>query len=204
MIDQKTFNRGLALLASMLGGKEIDEPMAKFYYRTLDSLMTTEQFTMAVYAVAATERFFPSPAVLLDKVTPLTVVQPKPADAAKLEGASIFDRIPHECGTYSPLGIVIDEQRVRAVFGEQGVMAFRGIGGNKRYRTMTETAEPWARQQFADAYATAVGMLAARGDLQLPTAIDSRTAALIGTVAARLALPKRSANRQLDSGTSTA
>ena len=185
-------------------GKEVDKPLAKLYFKTLNPLLTTDQFTYAVHAVAATERFFPSPGVLLDKIMPQSAAPPKPADTAKVEGSMIFDRIPQECGIYSPAGIVIDERVVRDKFGEQAVMAFRAIGGIKRYRELMEQSEPWARKDFADAYATAVGTMLARGDLALPTAVDQRILPLIESLAARLALPKRAANRQLDSGTSTA
>ena len=203
-IDPLQFEAGLAMLAKSLGNATIDPPTTRFYYSVLNPVMTTEQFTQAIQLASLTERFWPSPGVLLDKVMPPSVAAPKPADTAKLEGGTLFDRIQRECGEYSPYGVVIHEEAVRQLAGEAAVMAFRAIGGTSRYRTLTETSEPWARREFADAYATAVGTLIARGDLQLSGPTDSRVVMLTALIASRLALPSRTVGRHDGSGTPAA
>lgn len=200
-IDAKQFAAGMSLLADTYG-KLVEAPLAAFYKQTLDPLMTTEEFVAAVHAVAATERFWPTPAVLVDKVRPGC---PKPADAAKLEGAEIFDRIRSECGHYTPLGVRVDVVTVETVFGTPAVMALRAIGGPVRYRYLTETNEAFVRKDFADAYATALGILVARGETpQGQLSADPRVTLLIAAVAPKLVLPKTRTSRQLSSGNQAA
>jgi hypothetical protein len=200
-IDAKQFAAGMSVLAATFG--KLFEPVeADFYKATLDPFLTTEQFVTAIYATAATERFWPSPAVILDKVIPSHA---KAADALKLEGARLFDVIRDQCGEHTPNGIRISADMVAQVAGPAAVMALRAIGGSNRYRGLTDDKEPWARKEFADAYATAVGVIAGRGDDPKTLAhVDPRVSLLVAALAPKLSLPSARSNRQLGNGGSSA
>lgn len=67
MIDREAFAQGMGRLGGAFG-REIDGPVAAFYFDILSPQLTTEEWAEAVTRAAAQETFWPSPAVLLAKV----------------------------------------------------------------------------------------------------------------------------------------
>lgn len=66
MIDKAVFAEGMGQLGGAFG-REIDGPVSRTYYGILSAQLDTEQFTKAVLLTIASERFWPSPAVILEK-----------------------------------------------------------------------------------------------------------------------------------------
>lgn len=66
MISKAVFAEGMGQLGGAFG-REIDEPVTRMYYAILSPAMSNEQFVAAVTETVSTERFWPSPAVLLEK-----------------------------------------------------------------------------------------------------------------------------------------
>lgn len=64
MIDKEIFAQGMGQLGGAFG-REIDGPVSKMYYGILSQRLTTEQFTAGIVTTIASERFWPSPAVIL-------------------------------------------------------------------------------------------------------------------------------------------
>lgn len=67
MIDKDTFARGMGVLGGAFG-REVDGAVAVEYFRVLSAELSTAEFEEAVRLTIATERFWPSPAVLLSKI----------------------------------------------------------------------------------------------------------------------------------------
>lgn len=64
MIDREAFAQGMGQLGGAFG-REIDGPVSKMYYGILSPKLSSAQWAAAVTQVVATERFWPSPAVIL-------------------------------------------------------------------------------------------------------------------------------------------
>lgn len=64
MIDRGVFIAGMATLAGSFG-REMDEGLQRAYYAVLSPELSTAQFEGAVAETMKCERFWPSPAVLL-------------------------------------------------------------------------------------------------------------------------------------------
>lgn len=67
MIEKNRFQVGMAILAGAFA-REVDKAVLRAYYAVLSPKLTTEQFAHAVQRAMESERFWPSPAVLLEKV----------------------------------------------------------------------------------------------------------------------------------------
>lgn len=66
MIDKAVFAEGMGQLGGAFG-REIDGPVSRMYYAILSPALSNEQWVEAVTETVKTERFWPSPAVLLEK-----------------------------------------------------------------------------------------------------------------------------------------
>jgi hypothetical protein len=67
MIDSEVFIQGMGQLGGAFG-REIDGPVTKMYFGILTKELTSAEFVEAVTRTIATERFWPSPAVIISKV----------------------------------------------------------------------------------------------------------------------------------------
>lgn len=66
MIDKETFAIEMGLLAGTYR-YDADTPVLQSYYAALSPHLTTDQFIAACRAVQSSERFWPAPAVILEK-----------------------------------------------------------------------------------------------------------------------------------------
>ena len=64
MIDPKIFAAGMGVLCESFG-REVSQPTLGAYFRVLSPEMSTQQFEEAIAATMTAERFWPSPAVIL-------------------------------------------------------------------------------------------------------------------------------------------
>lgn len=67
MIDKDQFAIGMGLLGGAFS-RDLDAAVSAAYYRILNQRLTTEQFVRSVELTLESERYWPSPAVLLEKV----------------------------------------------------------------------------------------------------------------------------------------
>lgn len=66
MIDKAVFAQGMGQLGGAFG-REIDGPVSRMYYAILSPALDNEEFVRVVTETVKSERFWPSPAVLLEK-----------------------------------------------------------------------------------------------------------------------------------------
>lgn len=66
MITKELFAQGMGQLGGAFG-REIDGPVTRTYYAVIGPKLTDEEWQAAVLATVASERFWPSPAVILEK-----------------------------------------------------------------------------------------------------------------------------------------
>lgn len=64
MIDPKIFAAGMGVLCESFG-REVSQPTLGAYFRVLSPELSTPQFEEAIAATMTAERFWPSPAVIL-------------------------------------------------------------------------------------------------------------------------------------------
>src|SRR5690242_2185792 len=89
MIDRRIFATGMGVLTGAYGRQPLDAPTSLAYYDALSPLMTTAQFEQAVKDVIAQERFWPSPAVILQAAG----IAPNTRAALETEGVKLFAAI---------------------------------------------------------------------------------------------------------------
>lgn len=170
MIDPAEFERGIALLASTFPQSRVDGPLSLAYYRVLSPDLSTAEFVAAVGRVMATERFWPSPAVILaaaGKSRAASVGE----SATRLEAQAAFGAL-RSIAEKTIHGPSWRADRIAPELGDCALSAFRAIGGQARLRELAAADEHWARKDFITAYEDAARVRAA--GLPLPTPDDVR------------------------------
>lgn len=154
MIERREFERGMSLLSATYRAP-VDEPLARLYFGVLTAALTTEQFGAAVQRTVAAERYWPSPAVILQHAGIQPARLSESDRAGELAGAAVFTHLL-QMRTYTPHGYRLDWRRVEAELGVAAVRALQAIGGPSRVAEITCRDEPFARRDFARAYSTAL------------------------------------------------
>lgn len=178
MIDKHEFGAGMAVLAGAFG-REIDEPIIRAYYAVLGSRLTTAEWQLAVSHTLSGETFWPSPAVLLQKV--------KADDESK--GVAVLEhvrRVLWKAGGHRFLPFETFQQE----FDAPTKAAIRDVGG---LAAISDDDSRAFAKRFVKAYAEAVNPSAPRIS-QPPT--DGKVIRLVRDVAANIS--RR--DRQLPTG----
>ena len=137
MIDKATFSAALAVLAGAFG-REVDAGVSVAYYRVLSRRLTTEEFERAVSTVIETEKFWPSPAVLLAAARPKDDARiALGALIAQLRDKGGFQFFPH--ASFQAL-----TPEVKA--------GIKAVGGLREITMASAKDMPTLERQFARAY----------------------------------------------------
>lgn len=160
MIGKHIFANGMAILAGAFG-REVDPETSQTYYLVLRDQLSDDEFKLAVRETITSERFWPSPAVLLAKVRP-----PIDADVA-LE--DVLDRVRRAGGfRFFPH----DEYLALSAAQQAGVRAAGGVAALTVADSDREIARVRKLFRLAFEEASAPKVLAIHGadrrDRQLP------------------------------------
>lgn len=183
MIDQEIFLQQMALLADRIG-RPLAGPTQREYHRQLSEALTTQQFlaatTLAFNTWSGEFRLWPSPAQLIELVTPVA----KPA----LSAVEAFELVL--AATNDPRISIADARTRVQQLGAAAVRAFHAAGAMRDFRNVLESDVPWVRRRFVEAYeAAAENADAERAAMLALQDADARVEALIGTLAAAKQLP---------------
>jgi hypothetical protein len=172
MIDKEQFVAGMTALAGAFG-REIDGAVQKMYYGILSQHMTTEEFKRAIDITLVTETYWPSPAVLLNKVK---------ADqhSRALSAFEHVNRITAAAGGYK----LLPHTRYLEEFDAATRSAISEVGGLSAIANTSEERWPTLQRRFTTAYASFLEPAKA-----LPaTGTDGRVQQLIKGTARNLAI----------------
>lgn len=172
MIDKDVFANEMGLLAGTYR-YEADTPVLQAYYAALSAHLSTDEFRVAVRAVVATERFWPSPAVILEKAgrDAETVAQAAFSHMhATLNNHGGYRFLPHEKFQEFDAGT------------KAGIKA---IGGLRELTECTEQRWPGLVKRFVKAYQEALNPRPAITSGGKP---DPRVASLVTHTSRKLAL----------------
>jgi hypothetical protein len=143
MIDKQIFLEGMGQLGGAFG-RVIDGPVQRMYYALLSPKMTNEQFVAAVKETASTERFWPSPAVILEKAGADAETQ------AQLAWRTITDAL-NAHGGYRFLPATVSQAWDAPTWA-----GLKAIGGLREITECTERRWPGLVRDFCKAYQDAL------------------------------------------------
>lgn len=143
MIDKNIFAEGMGQLGGAFG-REIDEPVTRMYYAILSPVLTSEAFVAAVTNTVATERFWPSPAVILEKAGADIHAIAQRAFRVVVDGLN-------EHGGYRFLPASVSQSWDAATWA-----GIKAIGGLREITDCTERRWPGLVRDFCKAYTEAL------------------------------------------------
>jgi len=143
MISDAVFITGMGQLAGAFG-REIDGPVSLMYHSLLSPHLTDEQFVDAVTRTIGSEKFWPPPALILEKagVSP----QQRSEGALRIVNDALFQH-----GGYRFLPAAIS-----TAWDAPTWAAIRAVGGLKEITLCTEEDWPKLQAKFRRAYEAAI------------------------------------------------
>lgn len=178
MIDRMIFAHQMGILADRIG-RDLKAPTLRAYYQALSQSLTTEQFvaatTLAFRSVSGEFRTWPSPAQLIELITPVS--------DPRLSGPDAFERVL--AITNDPRIPVDDRLNQIRELGAAAVRAFRAAGGRREFEGVLEDDVKWLRRHFLEAYSAACDGAEAERSAQL--ALESASVQVQQLVAATAA-----------------
>ena len=139
MIDKAVFAQGMGQLGGAFG-REIDEPVTRMYYGILSPKLDNAEWVEAVTRTVASERFWPSPAVLLSHI------KDSPEESALVAIATVRRVV----GQYG--GLIQNIPADAVAFDPPTWAGLKEIGGLGKVATLTDKSE----KRFVRAYMGAV------------------------------------------------
>lgn len=184
MIDRQIFAHQMGILADRIG-RDLKAPTLRAYYQALKQSLTTEQFvaatTLAFRTITGDYRVWPSPAQLIELVTPV-------ADPT-LSGADAFERVL--AITNDPRIPIGERVPMIQELGAATVRAFRAAGGRREFENVPEDQVKWLRRSFLEAYTAACENADAERVASLALASASaQVRALVNATADKLSMPE--------------
>lgn len=174
MISKEIFQQGMGTLGASYG-REVGGGTAKVYFAALAPHLTDVQFIDAVNKAIVSERFWPSPAVLLEKAG-------ADADALALRAWDAMRDTVQLHGGYRFLPV-----EVFGTFDAPTKAGIRAVGGLAEIAGTTQERWPALVRRFCKAYQEA---LSPRPALASPPT-DPRVKRLVAETGRVLALPPR-------------
>lgn len=144
MIDKQIFLSGMTALSGAFG-REIDGAVQRMYYGILGPKLTDAEFQQAVASVLETETFWPSPAVILNKIA-------RHREDEGLLAFSHVNRITSEHGGFRYLPHTTYQRE----FDAPTKAAIAAVGGLAMIANTTEDRWPSLAKRFAAAYQEAI------------------------------------------------
>lgn len=141
MIDKEQFATAMGMLTDRFN-RPLHPTTNLFYYETLSSELSTEEFLIGARIAMRQSQFWPSPQQLIEFA--------KPEKNVELEASAMFDRV-RALGFAHPAGMCWRREQV-ADLGEPALAGFSAIGAQERLRNMSTDDLPWARREFIAAY----------------------------------------------------
>lgn len=135
MVDFNIFLQRMQVLASFYG-RELNDAHIALYYRTVSERMTTEQFEHACDRVFVEERFFPVPAVLIEKVFGAS-------SPAEISWARIVNAV---------------DGGAEAELSCRDAFALRSIGGLRHLREISLTDRQWVKKDYLSYWESATSV----------------------------------------------
>lgn len=183
MIDKTIFANQMGLLGDRIGRQLHDATIGE-YYRHLSAALTTTQFvaatTLVFHAKSAEYRNWPSPAEIIELVTPIA----KPT----LSALEAFERVL-EAMNDPRITPIAARERVQ-LLGSSAIRAFHAAGGRRDFWNILEDDVPWLRKRFVQAYEEASEHADAERAATLAlSAADDRVQALTAAVANARSMP---------------
>lgn len=170
MIDKNVFAEGMGQLGGAFG-REIDGPVSRMYFAVLSPKLTSEQFVAAVTKTIEAERFWPSPAVILEHAGQDAETQ---ADAA-------FRMVHDALNQHSGFRYLPGE--ISRSWDAPTWAGLRAIGGLREISECTDTRWAALVKKFCKAYIAALSPAPA-----LPSGDNPAPRKRVGTGGAALAL----------------
>lgn len=165
MIEKDSFLAGIALLGGAFG-REVDAAVQRAYFLVLSPQLTTEEFTKAVELTMASEKFWPSPAVIMSKI--------------KADGESrailAFEHVNRVTSSHGGFRYLTAET-FHKEFDAPTRAAISAVGGLAAIGNTPEERWPSLQKKFAAAYQTSL-----QPRIAAPK-IDPRVRALVNSTA---------------------
>lgn len=141
MIDKEQFAIAMGMLTDRFN-RPLHPSMNRFYYETLSSELTTEEFLIGSRLAMRQSQFWPSPQQLIEFAVPEKSIE--------LEAAAMFDKV-RGLGFAHPAGLCWRREQV-AELGDSALAGFSAIGAQERLRNLNADDLSWARREFVAAY----------------------------------------------------
>jgi len=142
MIDKEEFAIAMGMLTDRFN-RPLHPSMSRFYYETLSSELTTEEFLIGARLAMRQSQFWPSPQQLIEFA--------RPEKNIDLEAASMFAEVRALGFPHGSVGMCWRREQVAAL-GDLALAGFSAIGAQERLRHLSADDLPWARREFVAAY----------------------------------------------------
>lgn len=117
--------------------------MSRFYYETLSTELTTEEFLIGARLAMRQSQFWPSPQQIIEFACPEKSID--------LEATAMFEKVRALGKPHGSVGMVWHREEVAAL-GERALAGFSAIGAQERLRHLSADDLSWARREFVSAY----------------------------------------------------